>query len=503
MPRILSEQEFNDIRSRVLQAAPNGLDEAGFHRYIGPAMEQALGEAENTNAAPQGSAIGRFAQNAWDAVNPIEGVKSLIHAATNQHEAAANLAESAKDQFQKAMNAFRLGRYSEAAGHGAAAALPIVGPAAANAGEQIASGDVAGGLGKGTGLVANVVGPTAVANKAAGVVDSVQRGLRSGAERIINSNVKPPASLVGRNPGVNIPRVILDEKFSPGFKGVEQGRQLSGQLGNEVNQLALDDAATGRKYPLDPVKQRLETLRDSYSQNPAGEGDVAAVQGVINELLDNPNYATPATKPTTVQAPHPTAVGNNGQPLMQAITQPGQPARLIPQDASAINTMKRRIYEENPASYGERKGARIQAEKTEGSALKGILDQNVSGVEAVNARNAGVITARKALNKMGVREANKYPLGLMDLAALAAGTTGHLAAGPVGAAPALMAALLKHPTTAFPIARGVDSLGALQSPRIIAGSTAALAPVGNVIDAGMRPVTKEELERVKLLLGQQ
>lgn len=60
------------------------------------------------------------------------------------------------DQFKKGYQAYREGRYSEAAGHTVAGALPLVGPAAANAGEQIGSGDVSGGLGSAAALLAPV-----------------------------------------------------------------------------------------------------------------------------------------------------------------------------------------------------------------------------------------------------------------------------------------------------------------------------------------------------------
>lgn len=45
----------------------------------------------------------------------------------------------------KAKESYKQGNYTEAAGHGLAAALPLVGPAAENIGERMGSGDVAGG----------------------------------------------------------------------------------------------------------------------------------------------------------------------------------------------------------------------------------------------------------------------------------------------------------------------------------------------------------------------
>src|SRR5690606_19687905 len=65
--------------------------------------------------------------------------------------------DPAREQGRKAINAWREGRISEAAGHGAAALLPLLGPAAAHIGEQIGTGDpetMARGVGDLTALAA-------------------------------------------------------------------------------------------------------------------------------------------------------------------------------------------------------------------------------------------------------------------------------------------------------------------------------------------------------------
>lgn len=120
-------------------------------------------------------------------------LSALVHPVTSAVSALAHPAQLASDiagayhgavdasaqQFTKASDALGQGRYSEAAGHGLAAVLPGVGPAAANAGEKIGAGDIAGGAGEATGLllpsaigaVAPVVAPRAMAmgrNVAAG-----------------------------------------------------------------------------------------------------------------------------------------------------------------------------------------------------------------------------------------------------------------------------------------------------------------------------------------------
>src|SRR5262245_48340384 len=100
----------------------------------------------------------RFAENVWSAVNPMNVVQAALHPVDTLGALVdAHLAEASKT---KAM--YDAGRYSEAAGHLGATLLPVLGPAAARAGEQIGSGDIAGGLGSSVGLVASTQAPKVV-----------------------------------------------------------------------------------------------------------------------------------------------------------------------------------------------------------------------------------------------------------------------------------------------------------------------------------------------------
>jgi hypothetical protein len=105
---------------------------------------------------PEGSAVGRFFSNAGEMLNPVTMVKGLYGAVRHPIDTGTALVGAQIDQARKAKTAFGEGRYSEAVGHGGAAVLPLLGPAAAAAGEQMGTGDVAGGLGKGVGLLAPV-----------------------------------------------------------------------------------------------------------------------------------------------------------------------------------------------------------------------------------------------------------------------------------------------------------------------------------------------------------
>lgn len=120
--------------------------------------------ADFTDAQPQpeGSAAGRFFSNAGEMLNPITALEGLLGAIRHPINTVMDIGRSQLGQGQQAIDMAKQGRYSEMAGHGLAAILPILGPAAAAAGEQIGSGDVAGGLGKAAGVLLPVAGSAAV-----------------------------------------------------------------------------------------------------------------------------------------------------------------------------------------------------------------------------------------------------------------------------------------------------------------------------------------------------
>lgn len=173
MPRTLSEPEFEAIKAKILEAAPAGLKEDDFNRYIGPALAGAIGEAENSAEPITGSAVERFVSGAWKNLNPMGLVSAVVHPI----DTAGALVGAHLSQADKARQAFKEGRYSEALGHAVATALPIVGPAAANAGERIGAGDMAGGVGEAAGLVGAMESPriiTGAARSAPVVADAVR-----------------------------------------------------------------------------------------------------------------------------------------------------------------------------------------------------------------------------------------------------------------------------------------------------------------------------------------
>lgn len=100
------------------------------------------------------SALRRYAGGVGEMLNPVTMAQGLWQAVRHPLETTEAIVEAQVGQAKKAKSMYDQGRYSEMVGHGVAAALPLVGPVAADVGEQIGEGDVAGGLGRGTGLLA-------------------------------------------------------------------------------------------------------------------------------------------------------------------------------------------------------------------------------------------------------------------------------------------------------------------------------------------------------------
>lgn len=95
----------------------------------------------------------------YAAQHPVDSISLILRALWDAHAGqAGKTAESAQRVISEPTLKGKLMAASETFGHGLATVLPAVGPAAANAGELIGSGDIAGGLGAASGILTpNVV----------------------------------------------------------------------------------------------------------------------------------------------------------------------------------------------------------------------------------------------------------------------------------------------------------------------------------------------------------
>ena len=158
MPRIdiLLEAERrgilpDDKKQLLAEARKRGLVKGTVNpEYLAQAAKNEAYLQRQEDQQPQGSAVGRFFTGLGESLDP----RPLLQAVASPVETAKGIGRAQMGQFEKAGEALSRGSYVEGLGQGAAGLLPIVGPAAAAVGEQIGSGDVAGGLGAGLAAVA-------------------------------------------------------------------------------------------------------------------------------------------------------------------------------------------------------------------------------------------------------------------------------------------------------------------------------------------------------------
>jgi len=137
----------------------NAVDEQGQNVVVDSALSR-FGKGLAGSLLPSTTPSDYIEGPKYAAQHPVDAITLVLKALWDaQAGQAGKTVESAKGIANAPTMGGKLGALAETLGHGAATVLPVLGPAAANAGEQIGSGDIAGGLGAATGILA----PSAVA----------------------------------------------------------------------------------------------------------------------------------------------------------------------------------------------------------------------------------------------------------------------------------------------------------------------------------------------------
>lgn len=226
-------------------------------------------------------------QHPWDSVGLI------VDAVRNAHIGTFN---KAKEKASAAANGDALA-IPEAIGYGAATALPVAGPAAAGAGEQIASGDIAGGLGTSAGLLAPSV--LAAAKAKTGPLVSAEKADRMSTSRMADAI----APKVGQNKirfGNQAAEIAPALAREPSLGAVtREGLQAKVESKLGEAEAALDAAANARNahivYATKPIIEALrekvgrrtaQTARDAYQSAKTG-----SEQPIGKDVVPAPNRA--------------------------------------------------------------------------------------------------------------------------------------------------------------------------------------------------------------------
>lgn len=307
--------------------APNGktLEVTGDHVPSESELKDIFAAAGvATDAAPEGSATSRFIGGVAKTLNPVTMVEGAYNAVRHPIDTAGSILQDNLQQLKQAGSDFQQGRYSEAVGHGAAGLLPVIGPAAARAGERIGSGDVAGGLGEGAGLLAPFAAGPAMKAAGAGARGAVAaaRAVPAGADAMDAVAALADRASTNRIVDVGGPKVGPNKL------------RLNNKLADVAPQLARDPdlSALSRQglqakvaAKLEEATANLDGASDSrlVSQQVKTAPLVAALDAKIADLTASPAEGTAISRqPITVNGKPATTWTNPDGPIGQKV-EPG------------------------------------------------------------------------------------------------------------------------------------------------------------------------------------
>ncbi len=369
-------------------------------------------------AGPEGSATGRFLSNAGAMINPLTIAQGLYQTVRHPIDTASAVIGAQADQFTKAGQAQSP---LEAAGHVAAGVLPVLGPMAANAGEQIASGDVAGGLGAGTGLLASFAGGPA-ATRAVGKV------VGAPAERLVRSAVKPTVTAMRQRAGASVTGINAQADRLVKYitdRGITSPAHAERIIAKAES--AIQAAASGSKVATD-APQRAQRYLDALERSAKRQGlpadDVATIRSKAAELFDTSPLSEDVTTAGTKAAPMGDQMAGGPKTVPAQVTTRELRTDVMPDEALELARGGGRWG--NRKQWGEQKGAAVEANKAVERAERDAVKAAVPETKPLLREQGQAIESKKVLDRMQFREANREPVSPFDIttAAVEMGTTG-------------------------------------------------------------------------------
>jgi len=238
------------------------------------AQETAPVPKEATQQGPEGSSLGRFASGVGEMLNPLTMAEGLYNTVRHPIDTATGIYNAQKGQYDQAKAAEAEGRTSEMVGHSLAAAIPILGPLAAGAGEQIGSGDWAGGLGKATGIIAPAIALGAMRGGAKNPAILEREAVEQVGKRVLS-----PANPRYKKPAYDIAPELLKRGVSGNRGELQQyATELIADASQKIDDVAASYPPTAR-LQTGPIVQNLDDLIQSMhfggQANPALTGTIA------------------------------------------------------------------------------------------------------------------------------------------------------------------------------------------------------------------------------------
>jgi len=296
--RTLSESEYNAVKQQVLAKAPAGMSESKYQQWIGPAMAQALRDAEQAPQDPNTmmtalrhlasqinpvsmiAATGRAITPEWAArqLATLGGGTPLTDAQASQYgplNTIRNLGAAQGALYDKAKAAYDQGDILTAARHFVNYLTPIVGPTMDRSSDLFQAGKWAAGGGDALGVGLAMFAPTAISRAlqpqplrtrpAAAEPSPTADALNAAANRrmvdVLAPKVGPNKLRFGRMAADVAPDVLR------GTSGLTRS-SVADSITENLQQAAdaLDEAASARSTtptPTAPLVRALEAKRSA------------------------------------------------------------------------------------------------------------------------------------------------------------------------------------------------------------------------------------------------
>lgn len=228
-----------------------------------------FGESFVRNVLPSTRAADYIEGPKYAVQHPIDSLKLLGSAMFGAHaDQAGKTLEAGKRIFTAPNFQEQLLAVDETLGHGLATAIPLIGPAAANAGEQFAAGDIAGGFGSATGLLT----PTALSHGYGKVAPKIAGAFHDSALKGVEKAINPTRVDTKAQTARIAPEILKRRVTARNLPKLEDlAETKSAAAGAKVDQ-ALEPYIYHRAEVLSIVEE-LEKAKQPY----IGEGQHGAV----------------------------------------------------------------------------------------------------------------------------------------------------------------------------------------------------------------------------------
>lgn len=411
----------------------NDAMKAGFKPQMQPGVKQVgTNPAGQPIYGPEGTApeqtFGHFLTSAGDVLwNTGKGIyHALADAPQNADEAKVDAAPISGpinlriqrmitgpmvQQGQQAIQEAQAGHPALAAGHGLAAAIPMVGPAAASVGQQLGTqmgmGDYAGAAGTAAGNAVMAAAPAGIA-KAAPIVGRVVAPMAQDAAEALYGNAlkPPPGSMTAAERTAKI-QTGLDNSLPVSAAGVEK----LGDLIDDLNTKIKNTIGSDPNRPIDPnaVATHADLARAKFAKQVNAQPDLNAIEASKQQFLTEQG-AQPG-KPGT--APQPTGLLDaQGRPIMTQGTPARPPQPAPPMGAADAQAMKQGTYSVLRGKYGEQGSAAVEAQKALARGLKEEIATQFSEISDLNGAESRLLDLGPILERAVNRVSNNHTIGI-------------------------------------------------------------------------------------------